>query len=67
MKAEESTLPCALVEGREAAEWVVSRLAESGIEATLDEPGERYHGVGPGRFEVRVPASQAARARVLLG
>jgi len=64
---EESTLPCALVEGREAAEWVVSRLAESGIEATLDEPGERYHGVGPGRFEVRVPASQAARARVLLG
>ena len=67
MSPEESTLPCALVEGREAAEWVVSRLAESGIEATLDEPGERYHGVGPGRFEVRVPASQAARARVLLG
>ena len=67
MSVEESTLPCALVEGREAAEWVVSRLAESGIEATLDEPGERYHGVGPGRFEVRVPASQAARARVLLG
>lgn len=67
MSAEESTLPCALVEGREAAEWVVTRLAEAGIEATLHEPGERYHGIGPGRLEVRVPATQAARARVLLG
>jgi len=67
VSAEESTLPCALVEGRDAAEWVVSRLAEAGIEATLHEPGERFHDVGPGRFEVRVPATQVARARVLLG
>ncbi len=67
MSVVESTLPCALVEGRDAAEWVVSRLAEAGIEATLHEPGERYHDVGPGRFEVRVPATQVARARVLLG
>ncbi|MCU0230588.1 MAG: hypothetical protein MUC67_04325 [Acidobacteria bacterium] len=67
MSGEESTLPCALVEGREAAEWVVSRLSEAGIPATLHEPGERYHAIGPSRFEVRVPATQVARARVLLG
>jgi hypothetical protein len=63
---EELRQACALVTGRAAAEQAVERLAEAGIEAVVEAPGERYHGIGEDRWEVRVPATQVARARVLL-
>ncbi len=64
--AAESTFPCAVVPGREAAERAVARLAAAGIDALVVEPGPRYHLLPAGSLEVRVPASEATRARVLL-
>ncbi len=66
MSVHESLLPCALVAGREAADRVLSRLANEGIEGTVMSVGRRYHGIDGEELEIRVPASQVARARVLL-
>ncbi|GAB4223003.1 MAG: hypothetical protein Kow0062_22150 [Acidobacteriota bacterium] len=62
----EQTMACALFERREQAEAAVRSLAEHGIEATIAPPGPRLHGIAAGAVELRVPMSQAARARALL-
>lgn len=66
MNSGESDHPCALARDRAQAETFVKWLAAAGIEATLAVPGPRYNRLTPGAWEVRVPASQAARARALL-
>ena len=62
----EQTIACALFERREQAEAAIRRLAEHGIDASLAEPERRLHGIAPGAVELRVPMSQAARARTIL-
>lgn len=59
-------LPCALVADRDAADEALLELAGAGIEGIAIPPGRRYHGIAGAIWEIRVPASQAARARVLL-
>jgi hypothetical protein len=64
---QESTLPCAVVQGRDAAERAVAALAAAGVAATVAAPGARFHNLPAGSLEIRVAAGQAARARVILG
>ncbi len=66
MSESESTLACALVVSRAAADRAASRLAAEGISATIGPPDSRHRGLPPDEWEIRVPASQAARARALL-
>ncbi len=66
MGMTESTLACALVVSRAAAERAVQRLATEGIPATVGPPDPRHRGLPPDEWEIRVPASHAARARALL-
>jgi hypothetical protein len=63
---ETSVMPCWLAPDRSAAESAVVRLREAGIEAEIVAPSGRYHAVGSGRWELRVPAALAARANAIL-
>lgn len=63
----DTQLPCALLPTREAAEQAAAQLRTAGLEVEIGAPGSRFHGLAPGTWEIRVPAGQAARARVLLG
>ena len=62
----ESRLPCAVLPTREAADAAAARLAALEIDAVVVVPGPRYHHLPPGTWEVRVPATLAARARAVL-
>lgn len=61
-----SFFPCWLAPTRDAADGAVKLLAEAGIAARLATPGDRYTGLSPGQWEVRVSAEHASRARSLL-
>lgn len=66
MTESESSFPCAVITGREAAEATAARLAAAGIETVVVPPGPRFHRLPADTWELRVPATQAARARAIL-
>ena len=61
---ETSTLVAYLARSEAEARKVTAALEAEGIASTLG-PAEGYHGLEPGRVEVRVSAGLAPRARVL--
>ncbi|RMG49193.1 MAG: hypothetical protein D6718_00155 [Acidobacteria bacterium] len=66
MSATEDRQACALCRNRDEADAAAALLSAEGIDVEIAAPGERYHGLPPGCWEVRVPGTQAARARALL-
>ncbi len=66
MSRHEIFFPCALAPNRERADDMAGALERAGIEARVERPDARTHGLADGTWQVSVPGTQASRARAIL-